>query len=104
VLEFWIGEHFMGEAIRAGADGVPEIHVKAVGTRPFLNAEILRNSASIYKSSPGQKEVEIRFRDLEPLPGTSYYYVRLSQSDGQTAWSSPIWVESVERSNVTERR
>ena len=93
VLEFWIGEHFMGEAIRAGADGVPEIHVKAVGTRPFLNAEILRNSESIYKSSPGQKEVEIRFRDLEPLPGTSYYYVRLSQVDGQTAWSSPIWVE-----------
>jgi uncharacterized protein DUF3604 len=93
VLEFWIGEHFMGEAFRAGDEGVPEIHVRAVGTRPILNAEILRNSESVYRSSPNQKDLDFRFRDLEPLPGTSYYYVRVSQVDGQTAWSSPIWVE-----------
>jgi hypothetical protein len=104
VLEFWMGEHFMGEAFSTGADGVPEIRVRAVGTRPFMNAEILRNSESIYKSSPGEREVDFRFRDLEPLPGTSYYYVRLSQVDGQTAWSSPIWVEAQASGGPAERR
>jgi hypothetical protein len=93
VLEFWMGDQFMGGELRASRRSVPEIRVKAVGTRPILAAEILRNSESVYQSSPNQAEVEIRYRDLEPLPGTSYYYVRVSQVDGQTAWSSPIWVE-----------
>ncbi len=34
--------------------------------------------------------------DLQDLPideGNNYYYVRVQQEDGQTAWSSPIWVE-----------
>jgi hypothetical protein len=94
VLEFWMGDAFMGGELEARANAVPEIRVKAVGTRPILNAEILRNGQSIYKSSPGEKEIEVRYRDLEPEPGAvSYYYVRLSQVDGQTAWSSPIWVD-----------
>jgi hypothetical protein len=25
--------------------------------------------------------------------GTDFYYVRLTQSNGQRAWSSPIWVQ-----------
>ena len=93
VLEFWIGDQFMGGELRAGAGGVPEIRVKAVGTKPFLTAEILRNGQPIHRSSPARADVELRFRDLEPVAGTSYYYARLIQEDGQTAWSSPIWVE-----------
>ena len=93
VLEFWIGDQFMGGELRAGAGGVPEIRVKAVGTKPFLTAEILRNGQPIHRSAPARADVELRFRDLEPVAGTSYYYARLIQEDGQTAWSSPIWVE-----------
>ena len=83
----------MGGELRARGGKVPEIRVRAVGTRPFLNVEILRNGETIHRSSPGRVDVDLRFRDLEPSAGTSYYYVRLTQEDGQTAWSSPIWVE-----------
>ncbi len=69
VLEFWIGDQFMGGELRAGAGGVPEIRVKAVGTKPFLTAEILRNGQPIHRSSPARADVELRFRDLEPIPG-----------------------------------
>jgi hypothetical protein len=94
VLEFWVGDEFMGGELATGAAEVPEIHVRAVGTRPVTSVEILRNGRTIHKTSPGQREVDLRFRDLEPERGrTSYYYARLSQIDGQTAWSSPIWVE-----------
>ena len=93
VLEFWVGKHFMGDEFVASAEGVPEIRVKAVGTGPFLQTDILRNSDTIHSSSPGEASVEIRYRDLEPGPGTNYYYARVIQEDGQTAWSSPIWVE-----------
>ena len=29
--------------------------------------------------------------DREPLPGRSYYYVRVIQKDEEIAWSSPVW-------------
>ena len=35
--------------------------------------------------------VQCAFED-EPPPGTNAYYVRVSQLNGQRAWSSPIWV------------
>jgi hypothetical protein len=93
VLEFWIGDEFMGGELRAGAGGVPEIRVEAVGTGPFLSVEILRNGQTIHRASPASAEVTLRYRDLEPAPGVSYYYARLVQEDGQMAWSSPIWVD-----------
>lgn len=36
--------------------------------------------------------VQHTFLDRQPPTGTSFYYVRLSQLNGQLAWSSPIWV------------
>ncbi len=38
--------------------------------------------------------VEHTFIDRQPLPGTNFYYVRVSQLNGQMAWSSPIWLTS----------
>jgi hypothetical protein len=34
----------------------------------------------------------VEFEDL-PVSGADYYYARVSQVDGQYAWSSPVWVE-----------
>ena len=90
VLEFWIGDHFMGDEL--SADHVPAIRVKAVGTGEIANVEILRNNLSIYRSAPGEAEIDFVYQDMEPEPGLNYYYVRVVQIDGQTAWSSPIWV------------
>jgi hypothetical protein len=36
--------------------------------------------------------VKFSYRDIEPPEGENYYYVRVQQTDGQLAWSSPIWV------------
>ena len=38
--------------------------------------------------------VEKSFKDLPIEPGNNYYYVRVSQVDGQMAWSSPVWVNN----------
>lgn len=37
--------------------------------------------------------VRMELVDPEPPTGENWYYVRLSQRDGQAAWLSPIWVE-----------
>jgi hypothetical protein len=64
-----------------------------VGTRPFSEVDLLRDNESIYRNESGSLEVDLSHRDLTAEPGSHYYYVRLRQVDGQTAWSSPIWVD-----------
>jgi hypothetical protein len=36
--------------------------------------------------------VNFEYVDREAPPGEHWYYVRIEQSDGELAWSSPIWV------------
>ena len=93
VLEFWVGDHFMGERSPSARAACRRSASRRSGRARSPTPRSCATARSVYRSSPGKKEVEIRFRDLEPLAGTSYYYVRVSQVDGQTAWSSPIWVD-----------
>jgi hypothetical protein len=90
VLEFWIGDHFMGEEF--SADEVPPIRIKVVGTDTISDIHVIRNNTSIYQNPGGSKEVELSFQDMDPEPGTNFYYLRVQQENRQTAWSSPIWV------------
>ena len=90
ILEFWMGGHFMGDEFSAAA--VPPIRVKVRGTAKVANVSIIRNAKYIYEAKPGQQEVNIEYRDNNPEPGTSYYYARIEQEDGQVAWASPIWI------------
>jgi hypothetical protein len=36
----------------------------------------------------------LRFTDAKPRRGRNFYYVRVSQLNGQYAWSSPVWVDN----------
>jgi hypothetical protein len=90
VLEFWMGDHFMGDEFRAAE--VPPMRIKACGTAKVAKVSIIRNEKYVYEATPGQQEVSLEYRDNHPQPGTSYYYARIEQEDGQIAWASPIWV------------
>ncbi len=37
--------------------------------------------------------VRIRFKDNRLREGRNYYYLRITQVNGQMAWSSPIWID-----------
>jgi hypothetical protein len=89
-LEYWMGDHFMGDDFKA--DKVPDLRVKIRGTAPVDKVSIIRNNKYISEQTPGTQDVSFTFRDNNPVAGTSYYYLRITQKDGQTAWSSPIWV------------
>ncbi|MFQ6098381.1 MAG: DUF3604 domain-containing protein, partial [Armatimonadota bacterium] len=51
----------------------------------------------VYRAVPAQQyDIELAFEDVD-TPGKAdadWYYVRVRQSNGQMAWSSPIWVEA----------
>ncbi len=72
----------------------PPIEVKARGTAKIAKVHILRNGRILYTGEPGEQEVSFAYTDsdAEARTGTQYYYVRVEQTDGHVAWSSPIWV------------
>lgn len=91
VLEFRVGDAFMGE--ETTADGSQRIRVRARGTDRIAALHLIRDGNYVYKVEPGRAEAEFEFLDVDSAPGTHWYYVRLEQEDGELAWSSPIWIE-----------
>lgn len=91
ILEYRLGEHFMGEAFTTESIPPLEIHVK--GTSAVARIEVIRNEEIVYETRPGQREVSLAYTDNDPPSGSAYYYVRAVQEDREIAWGSPIWVE-----------
>ena len=44
---------------------------------------------------PGPERVEFEFTDESPQPGINPYWVRVTQSDMEMAWTSPVFVDYV---------
>ncbi len=90
VLDYRMGDHFMGEEFAATV--APPLRVRVIGTSAIAKIEVIKDEKVVYTTSPGQKEVSFTFKDGASSRGTSYYYVRVLQDDRQIAWGSPIWL------------
>jgi hypothetical protein len=84
------GDWMMGDALDAA--GPLALHVKALGTAPIESVEIVKDGAFVYKTQPNAATAEFDYTDTATRSGTSWYYVRVIQTDRNMAWSSPIWV------------
>ena len=91
-LELRIGDTLMGEQTHLNS-GNPTLQIRAAGTAPIDEIQIIRSNRVIATLRPNTRDVDLKHIDPDPLPGPSYYYVRLHQTDGNVAWGSPIWVE-----------
>jgi hypothetical protein len=76
------------------------------GTDNIQKIEIIRNGKVIKTFEPEGYSLEFTFDDMTPLekvvitskdkkPPFVYYYIKVVQNNGHTAWSSPIWVDLV---------
>lgn len=92
VLDFRAnGKALMGDIIDSA--GPPQLQVKVAGTAPIRQVDVIRNNTYIHKAEPNTRETSFEYVDTSASSGESYYYVRVQQTDGQLAWSSPIWVK-----------
>ncbi|MBI3470659.1 MAG: hypothetical protein HY013_04820 [Candidatus Solibacter usitatus] len=71
----------------------PKLVVKVLGTAAVKQIDVIKNNTYIHKVNPNEKQVALEYVDNSEWSGESYYYVRVEQTDGQLAWSSPIWVK-----------
>ena len=90
ILDYRMGDHFMGEEFAAAS--VPPLEIRVIGTSDVASVEIIKNEEVIFTTAPNRREVDLTYVDQDATPGSSYYYVRVIQDDRQIAWSSPIWV------------
>jgi len=79
----------MGSELRCS--GPRRMAVRALGEGPISLLEVVRNRRTIAELRPHQETVSWSVEDT--FAGPAYYYVRVTQEDGEMAWSSPVWVE-----------
>lgn len=84
----------------------------AIGTKPIVEAVLIRNG-KVFKELPIKNDmVEFEIDDMDSLasislnpkddlPPFTYYYLRAIQADGHIAWSSPIWIDQTTKSSAT---
>ncbi|MFQ6102987.1 MAG: CehA/McbA family metallohydrolase [Candidatus Glassbacteria bacterium] len=89
LLEFEVNGHRMGESFELGAQTEGSISLHAVGTAEIDYVEVLEDDRVLFRDEIGS--LEAGFSHPHRLEPGSYYRARLMQTDGEMAWSSPIW-------------
>jgi hypothetical protein len=90
-VEFTCNDKLLGTEI--ALSGKPVLKFAIDGTAPIKRVTLVRNEKNHQQWEPGTKTFEQTFTDEAPLPGENRYYLRIEQSDGNMAWSSPVWVQ-----------
>lgn len=69
-----------------------ELAVEVRGTASLARVEIVRGGAEVHSETPQDAQASFIWLDERPADKSDWYYVRVTQVDGNMAWSSPIWV------------
>jgi hypothetical protein len=92
-LDFRVNGHCMGTEFTV--DGNPRITATIEATDQIENVVVFKNNKIIYEKKSNElgagRNASIDFVDIE-FSGSSYFYVRVMQTNNEIAWASPIWV------------
>jgi hypothetical protein len=58
-------------------------------TGPLLEQQIV---VRVLPHQPGANEITLEWQDSEPLEGNNPYWLWITQTDGEMAWTSPVYV------------
>jgi hypothetical protein len=102
ILDFTLNDKFpMGAEAKLVPTEKRTFKISVRGTAPIERAEIISQGATLAKlDTEGKRDLDIIWNDPRPdAPADDcYYYVRVRQTDGHCAWSSPIWVDCAGKS------
>jgi len=90
-LDFRVNGHLMGEEVSVSPNNKSVvIQVRCRGTGPIAQCEVVRENLVVYNVK-GNGQISLSFKYIDCFPGR-FYYVRVTQIEGNMAWSSPIWL------------
>ncbi len=89
----------VGQELSASVSAPPEIAVEVEAPDEILRIDVVKNGEYVYTQRPGGRKATLSYKDAEPEPGETYYYVRVFQRDTEAsggdpeiAWTSPFFV------------
>ena len=101
-----LNDYPMGSEVVANPGKPRVVDFEAHGTDHIATVELVRNNGVLVREKVGEREdVSFSWKDSDAfrdvaLPTSAwtkvpfiYYYVRLTQADGETGWTSPVWVQ-----------
>lgn len=91
-VEFSCNGKLLGTEI--AVSGKPVLKFSVDGTAPIKRITLVRNEKDHQQWEPKSKTFDETFTDEAPIAGENRYYLRVEQSDGNMAWSSPVWVQA----------
>ncbi len=90
IVEFYVNEAMMGAEIESGS--TRHLEAKVIGTNRLRSIEVIKNGYTwAIHEAQGDAEV-LSWKDKEKEREVDYYYLRVTQTDGAMAWSSPVYV------------
>lgn len=97
LLDFRLNNHVMGRELTAAQVGRRPLLTAAVtGTTHLIRLELIKNGRVVWRQECGgenyNRESVSWHDDLFDLNRETYYYFKVTQRDGEMAWSSPIWI------------
>lgn len=84
------GNYIMGDTIHHPLGTQKKFNFECRGTADIEKIEVIKNGNILYAFSPNNPNYSSQFTDSDSLY-YSYYYLRVTQKDGNMAWSSPIF-------------
>ena len=83
-------------------DDKPRLAITAHACAPIERIDLIRNDRALASWRPNELDATLEYVDESPLREAAYY-VRLRQTDGEYAWSTPIWIACGVGSPVADR-
>ncbi len=96
VLAFQVDGHGMGEEFTAAKREVA-VTARVLGAAPLERLEVVCNGSAVLSQSATDRVATLAETLTLTEGQTSYFYLRATQNDGHMAWSSPVWVTSLQR-------
>ena len=90
-VEFSCNDKLLGTEI--ALTGPPVLKFKVDGTAAIKRITLVRNEKDHQQWKPNTKTFDQTYTDSTPIAGENRYYLRVEQTDGNMAWSSPVWVQ-----------
>jgi hypothetical protein len=87
LVDFRLNGHLMGEEVVVASP--PRLEVQVAGTAPLSRVELIRSGLVVLTRESDDLDLTLAWQEDGVHVG--YYYVRVTQKDGEMAWSSPIW-------------
>ena len=94
ILETFIDEHPMGSDVRWPKPKTPRrFRIRVWGTDVLETVTVVKNNEDVYTFNERSSAAQLEWEDKLRAQHGDFYYVRVTQRDGNRAWSSPIWLD-----------